>query len=216
MESVPTQGTVCVDGSDAAACSAPSEASHLDGTLALRDGTVARVRPIQADDVDRLIAFHMRLSPEAIAYRYFSPMPRLSPARATWLTHVDYVNRMALVATIGQGTEEQIIAVVRYERIGADAAEVAFLVEDRCQGHGIATQLLYRLAEYGRRHGFTHFLAEMMATNNRMRAVLRGCGFPFSATYQQGVIDALLDITRSPNAAFAPRGEPSGANRAAP
>jgi RimJ/RimL family protein N-acetyltransferase len=211
MNSATTWGTPRIDDPDAPECPVPSEASQLGGTLALRDGTLALVRPIQAEDVDRLIAFHARLSPEAIAYRYFSPVPRLSPARATWLTHVDYENRMALVATIAQADDEQIIGVVRYERVGADTAEVAFLVEDRWQGHGIATQLLYRLAEYGRRHGFVRFLAEMMSTNNRMRAVIRGAGFPFTTTYQNGVIDALLDITQPPDAPFTPHGElPSG------
>jgi RimJ/RimL family protein N-acetyltransferase len=197
-----------VDDPNAPTCPVPPEANQLGGALALRDGTVVNVRPIRADDVDRLIAFHSRLSPEAIAYRYFSPVPRLSPARATWLTHVDYENRMALVATIGQGDTEQIIGVVRYERTGPDTAEVAFLVEDRWQGQGIATQLLYRLAEYGRRHGFTHFLAEMMSTNNRMRNVIRGSGFPFTTSYQNGAIDDLIDITYPPDSPFAPRSDP--------
>ena len=210
MDTAPHSATTTIDNPDAPEWSVPRDASQLGGTLTLRDGTVVRVRPIQADDVDRLIAFHGRLSPEAIAYRYFSPVPRLSTARATWLTHVDYVNRMALVATTGQqGDDEQIIGVVRYERIGEDVAEVAFLVEDPWQGHGIATQLLYRLAEYGRQHGFVHFLAEMMSTNNRMRGVIRGAGFPFTSTYQNGVIDAVLDITHPPDPPFAPRSEPA-------
>jgi RimJ/RimL family protein N-acetyltransferase len=212
MDSATRWGTTRADNPDAPSCPVPSEASQLGGPLTLRDGTVVHMRPIQAEDVDRLIAFHGRLSAEAIAYRYFSPVPRLSPARATWLTHVNYENRMALVATTGQDDDEQIIGVVRYERIGADTAEVAFLVEDRWQGHGIATQLLYRLAEYGRRHGFVRFLAEMMSTNNRMRAVIRGAGFPFTTTYQNGVIDAILDITRPPDAPFTPLGEPPGGN----
>ncbi len=184
------------------------EASELGGTITLRNGAAVAVRPIRADDVDRLIAFHSRLSPEAIAYRYFSPVPRLTLARATWLTHVDYTNRMALVATIGQGEEEQIIAVVRYERIGPDTAEVAFTVTDEWQGLGIATQLLYRLADYGRRHGFAKFLAEMMSTNNRMRNVIRSAGFPFTTTYQNGTVDDLMDITQPPDSPFAPRSAP--------
>jgi RimJ/RimL family protein N-acetyltransferase len=208
MGTVPFWRETRVDDPNAPACAVPTEAQRLGGTLTLRDGEVVSVRPIRADDVDRLIAFHSRLSPEAIAYRYFSPVPQLSIARATWLTHVDYENRMALVATIGQAESEQIIGVVRYERTGPQIAEVAFLVEDRWQGQGIATQLLYRLAEYGRHHGFVTFLAEIMGSNNRMRDVTRYAGFPFVTKYQNGTVDIFMDITKPPTSAFAPPAHP--------
>lgn len=60
-----------------------------------------------------------------------------------FFTHVDYVDRMALVAVLG----EELVAVARYEREpGTDRAEVAFVVEDVHQGRGIATVLLEHLA----------------------------------------------------------------------
>ncbi|HEV2237360.1 MAG TPA: hypothetical protein VGR57_11930, partial [Ktedonobacterales bacterium] len=116
----------------------PDDAVRLGGPLLLRDGSVVSVRPIQPDDGDRLVAFHARLSPETIGYRYFTSVPVLAPALVEHLTHVDYERRMALVATIGQGSSEQILAVVRYEFINSTTAEVAFVVEDRWQGDGIA------------------------------------------------------------------------------
>jgi RimJ/RimL family protein N-acetyltransferase len=207
MGTAPAWGDTQVDDPNAPTCPVPTEANRLGGALTLRDGEVVSVRPIRADDVDRLIAFHARLSPEAIAFRYFSPVPKLTTARATWLTHVDYENRMALVATIGPAENEQIIGVVRYERTGPTFAEVAFLVEDHWQGQGIATQLLYRLAEYGRRHDFVTFLAEIMGSNNRMRDVTRYAGFPFTTKYQNGTVEVCMDITKPPTSTFAPKGE---------
>ena len=57
---------------------------------------------------------------------------------------MDYVDRMALVATRGEGEAEEILAVVRYDRTaGEREAEVAFVVQDAWQGHGIATALLH-------------------------------------------------------------------------
>lgn len=192
----------------------PKGAKRLSGPLTLRDGLVVGVRPIQPDDTQRLVAFHARLSPETIEYRYFGSVPVLAAERAEQLTHVDYENRMALVATTGFGASEQIIAVVRYERMDPTTAEVAFVVEDQWQGQGISTQLLYRLAAYAHRLGFTTFLAEIMSTNVRMRNVLRKSGFPFTTRYVDGCVEMRLDITVAPTAPCAPR-EGAGAPTAA-
>jgi RimJ/RimL family protein N-acetyltransferase len=170
----------------------------------LRYGGIVLVRPIRPDDTEHLQAFHARLSPESIAFRYFHPVPVLSPEWVQRLTHIDYENRMALVATIGGGADEQIIAVVRYERTDPTTAEVAFLVEDRWQGHGIATQLLYRLAAYAVRRGLTTFVAEIMSTNTAMRDVVRLAGFPFTTRYETGCVEMRMDISNPPSAPFSP------------
>jgi RimJ/RimL family protein N-acetyltransferase len=183
-----------------------SEVQQLTFQVPLRYGGIVLVRPIRPDDTGRLQAFHARLSPESIEYRYFHPVPVLSPEWVERLTHVDYDGRMALVATIGGGADEQIIAVVRYERIGPATAEVAFLVEDRWQGHGIATQLLYHLAAYAARRGFTTFVAEIMSTNTAMRDVVRLAGYPFATKYETGCVEIRMDITNPPSAPFAPPG----------
>src|SRR6516225_534868 len=82
--------------------------------LTLPDGATVQMRAIRADDTERLRAFHARLSPDTIYLRFFSVVPVLMPHMAERLTHVDYENRMALVATTGAGDDEQIVAVVRY------------------------------------------------------------------------------------------------------
>ncbi len=178
--------------------SLPDAATHLEGWLALRDGTVLRVRPIHADDTARLRAFHAGLSPESIIFRFFRVLPELPLDLAAHFTHVDYENRMALLATSGEGPAEQILAVVRYDRTGPSEAEVAFVVADQWQGHGIATALLYRLAAYARAHGFTTFTAITMGSNQRMLDVLRCAGFPHTTSYCQGEVEIQLNITADP------------------
>ncbi len=182
----------------------PEEAARMECTLTLRDGNLVRVRAIRADDTDRLRAFHSRLSIDSIIFRFFRVLPELSEELANRLTNIDYENRMALVATVEQEAEERIIAVVRYERTGAETGEVAFVVEDRWQGRGIATALLHRLADYARARGFTHLVAITMASNVRMLDVLRHCGFPCVMSYQDGDIEARLNITAPPVVAFTP------------
>jgi GNAT superfamily N-acetyltransferase len=174
----------------------PEETARLEGCLALRNGKTIHVRPIRADDTEGLCAFHTRLSTDTVVFRYFRSVPILQEDQAEHLTHVDYESRMALVATTGAGDDEQIIAVVRYERVAPQTAEVAFVVEDRWQGLGIGTALFLRLAQYARGRGFTTFIAEVMASNMHMRNLFSHSGFPSTATYADGCVEVRLDISQ--------------------
>lgn len=182
--------------------SLPEDALRLTGTLRLRDGAVVGVRPLRPDDCQRIQALHSRLSFDTIVFRFFRALPRLNDDTARHLTHLDYESRMALAATLDEGADERILAVVRYERIGPETGEVAFVVEDAWQGRGIATALLHLLARYARSHGFTSLVAITMGDNVRMLEVLRHCGFPTFARYDSGEIHVTLDITADPTPIF--------------
>jgi RimJ/RimL family protein N-acetyltransferase len=175
------------------------DALRLTHDLTLRDGSVVHVRAIRADDTARLQSFHARLSMDSIIWRFFRSVPSLSDEQARQFTHVDYGDRMALLATHGDGVAEEILAVVRYDRMaGEREAEVAFVVQDAWQGHGLATALLHELAAYARAHGVERFVALTMGTNARMLDVLHNCGFPCRTRYDGGDILATLDITAPP------------------
>jgi RimJ/RimL family protein N-acetyltransferase len=179
--------------------SLPQDVAQLSHDLLLRDGSVVHVRAIRADDTARLQAFHAHLSMESIIWRFFRSVPNLSDEQAREFTHVDYLDRLALIATRGEDAAEEIIAVVRYDRsVGAREAEVAFVVQDAWQGHGIATALLHELAAYAREHGVERFVALTMGSNVRMLDVLHNCGFPCRTRYDGGDIVATLDITAPP------------------
>jgi GNAT superfamily N-acetyltransferase len=178
----------------------PDDALQLMHDLTLRDGSVVRVRAIRADDTARLQAFHAHLSMESIIWRFFRSVPNLPDDQARQFTHVDYSDRMALLATRGAGVAEEILAVVRYDRrAGEREAEVAFVVQDAWQGHGLATALLHELAAYARAHGVERFVALTMGANVRMLDVLHNCGFPCRTRYDGGDILATLDITAPPS-----------------
>src|SRR3954447_3543477 len=89
------------------------------------DGGPAPPRPITPADADALQRFHVAQSPESIYLRFFAPYPRLTDADLHRFTNVDHVDRVALVATVG----DDIVAVGRYDRTGRRqeaTAEVAF------------------------------------------------------------------------------------------
>ncbi len=166
---------------------------ELEGDVVTGLNTVVHVRPIRPDDAERLAAFHQRLSPRSIYFRFFSPHPRLSPAEVERFTTVDYVDRLALVAEV----EDELVGIGRYDRIGTSEAEIAFVVADAWQHHGIATMLLELLAEAARARGIDTFVASTLPDNHEMIHLLTHSGFEATLRFADGVVTARLPIGHS-------------------
>jgi acetyl coenzyme A synthetase (ADP forming)-like protein len=156
----------------------------------LADGGTVHIRPITPEDGPLLLAFHDRLSDDTIHLRFFSAHRHLQPAEVERFTRVDHVRRMALVAVLHQ----QIIAVARYDQVGPEEAEVAFVIEDAHQGRGLGTLLLEYLAAFARARGIRRFVADTLVDNMRMRNVFRDAGFVEQVRYEGGVVRVNLDI----------------------
>lgn len=168
--------------------------------VALMDGGVVRVRPIEPSDAPGLEAFHAGLSDESRYLRFFSPHPRLSEREVERFTRVDMVDRVALVAEL----EGQLVAVGRFDRRpGGEDAEVAFVVSDSQQGRGIATVLLEHLAAMARERGITRFTAEVLPHNRAMLNVFSAVGFIGTRTFDDGVMHVEMSIGRAGDAAEA-------------
>ncbi len=146
----------------------------------LADGTRATIRAVRPTDAPLIQAFVNRLSPESSYYRFLTTITALSDAEAARLANVDYVDRMALVATLLGDAGEQIIAVARYARAvsGADRAEFAVVVEDQYQKQGLARAMLKHIAHYAREHGIQAFTGTINGGNLRMRQFVKNCGLP--------------------------------------
>src|SRR5690606_14540113 len=175
----------------------PGYPAEWDPDVVLADGGTARVRPIRPDDGPRLVDFHSRQSPESIYFRYFTPHPTLTDEEVAHLTNVDYVDRMAFVALLG----DSLVGVARYDRWPMRSeAEVAFFIDDAHRGRGMATVLLEYLAEAARRAGISAFTATVLPTNQRMVGVFRAAGFEARSTFEEGVIEVHLDLQPTPAA----------------
>jgi GNAT superfamily N-acetyltransferase len=149
------------------------------------------VRPIRPDDGQRLVALHGRLSARSVYLRFFSPHPTLSDAEVARFTAVDYEARLALVATVG----EHLIAVARYERKpGTSDAEVAFVVDDAYQHHGVGSELLDELADAAFARGVTTFRAETLVENRTMLDVFHHAGFSVTSSIAFGTVSLRFPI----------------------
>ncbi|MFH9331202.1 GNAT family N-acetyltransferase [Streptomyces althioticus] len=168
--------------------------AHWEADVVLRDGGTARIRPITADDAERLVSFYEQVSDESKYYRFFAPYPRLSAKDVHRFTHHDFVDRVGLAATVG----DDFIGTVRYDRIGAggrpatgaeaDEAEVAFLVQDAHQGRGVASALLEHIAAVARERGIRRFAAEVLPANTKMIKVFTDAGYTQKRSFEDGVV----------------------------
>jgi GNAT superfamily N-acetyltransferase len=164
----------------------------LEHDVAWPDGVTVRVRPIRPDDAQRLVDFHAGLSTRSAYLRFFTVHPELSAAEVERFTHVDYNDRLALVAE----REGSLIAVARYDRLpDSDKAEVAFVVTDDYQHHGIGTLLLDDLAAAALPHGITTFVASTLAENVTMLGVFKHAGFPVTSSRDHETVMLSFSIT---------------------
>lgn len=158
----------------------------------LRDGGSIHLRAIRPDDKARLVDHFKRLSARSVYFRFFGSKLRLTDDELRRFTELDFVRHVALVATLRERGEEQIIGVARYIMAPTASgepkrAEVAFAVPDAHQGRGIATLLLEELARIARGNGVDEFEANVLGENNRMLEVFGTSGFRVRRAIDGGV-----------------------------
>ncbi len=163
---------------------------ELDGLMT--SGESIFIRPIRIDDVDRLVHFHSSLSPETIRMRFFGEHPELSEREAARFSTIDYRDRMGVLAF----AREQLIGFASFDRIDSTPrAEVAFVVSDAYQRHGVGMLMFECLAAYARDAGIEQFVAEILSENNGMRDMFYSTGLDCRDERDKEILQVVLDLT---------------------
>jgi RimJ/RimL family protein N-acetyltransferase len=117
------------------------------------------------------------LSPNSRYLRFHVPMRRLPDGLARYLTDVDGVHHVALIA-FDRARPDEWLGVARFvrNREAPETAEAAITLADRAQGRGIATRLLQALALEARATGIHTFTMLVLASNQRARNMLKRLG----------------------------------------
>jgi acyl-CoA synthetase (NDP forming)/RimJ/RimL family protein N-acetyltransferase len=170
--------------------------SELDRPGLLKDGRSIRIRPIRADDTDRMLEMYGRLSRQSIAFRFLGPVVTIRRDAMRRFTDIDYVDDLALVALHG----EQVLGVVRLVRSQEhpDHAEVTFLIADDYQGVGLGGLLLEHIVPAARSLDIEVLEATVLPDNARMLATISSSGYRHEIIDEGSVIH--IDIAVSPRA----------------
>jgi RimJ/RimL family protein N-acetyltransferase len=159
------------------------------------DGTQVLIRPIRATDKALLARGLSLLSPASIHARFLSPKPRFSSAELSYLTEVDGLDHVALVA-VDAREPTHLIGVARFVRDceHPDAAEAAVVLGDLWQGMGLGRTLGLALAEEARARGIRRFTATMLPSNTPALRLFRRISDHLESQVHDGVRELVAEL----------------------
>lgn len=174
----------------------PSDFSHDAVTT---DGTPLRLRSIQPGDVPLLARFHATLSDDTVRSRYFHQVglhARIADARLARICRPDPAVEAVLVAILHPDDPErqQIVGVGRLEEMNGRTGEVAVVVSDRWQRHGIGRVLLDQLIRLARQKGLAELHAYTLSDNVAMQRLCQRAGFDVGFSMAAGTMKARLAL----------------------
>ena len=162
----------------------PSEISERH---TFKHNTVVRFRAIRPSDEEEMRRLFYRFSDKAIYYRYFTPIKTMPHAKMQAYVNVDYRDVLSVVGLVGPPGQGQIIAEARFARHkDKPYVDVAFVVDEKYQGLGIATYLFRMLVRLARQRGARGMTADVLATNQAMIKVFEKGGFPVRSRFEDG------------------------------
>ena len=151
---------------------------HLVREHRLSDGRTVTIRPIRADDADRIRDFLTASSEESRYTRFQKWVHTPSNKLIHFLTDIDYRRCLALVCTVLHGPREEIVGEARYyANPGGKTCEFGLLIEDSWQKTGIAGLLMEALIEGARDRGFAAMEGLVLAGNVAMLQFAHALGF---------------------------------------
>jgi len=137
-----------------------------------KTGLEVRFRAIKPSDEEEMRHLFYRFSDEAVYYRYFTSIKTMPHTKMQEYVNVDYNQVMSIVGLKyepGQGT---IIAEARFVKEPRRPwADVAFIVDEKVNGLGIASYLYQMLIRLGKERGLQGFTADVLSSNHGMMKV---------------------------------------------
>jgi GNAT superfamily N-acetyltransferase len=160
-----------------------------------KGGNQVKFRAIKPSDEEEMRRLFYRFSDEAVYYRYFSSLKTMPHARMQEYVNVDCNRAMSVVGLVGEPGRERIIAEARYVKDQRRPyADVAFVVDEKYQGLGIATFLYDMLIHIAKERGIRGFTADVLASNKPMMKVFEKGDLPVKASLEQGVFHLTIDF----------------------
>ncbi len=154
----------------------------MKASMLLQDGNQINFRPIHPTDERGIRDLVYALSQETIYFRYMTSDMKFDHRQIQKFVYVDHSKDIAIVGTIPEAHGEDIIAVGRYYLdMKTNRAEVAFVVRDDWQNHGIGSFLFKHLVGIAKKSGIAGFTAEFFKGNDRMQAIFSHSGYPMTS-----------------------------------
>jgi acyl-CoA hydrolase/GNAT superfamily N-acetyltransferase len=168
---------------------------EMETTMLLDDGMQVSFRPVHPTDEHLMRDLLYTLSQETVYYRFMTHKTQFSHQQVQNFVYIDHRRDVAIVGTVPEAHGEDIVAVGRYylDR-KSNRAEVAFVIRDDWQNHGIGTYLFKHLVTLAKRSGIAGFTAEVLRDNRRMHNIFNHCGFRVMSSLEEDVYSFQIDF----------------------
>jgi acyl-CoA hydrolase/RimJ/RimL family protein N-acetyltransferase len=156
-------------------------------------GVEVRFRHIRPSDEEEMRRLFYRFSDKTVYYRYFSPIKTMPHTKMQQYVNVDCNRICSIVGLTGAPGAERIIAEARFVKDrNRPYADVAFVVDEPCQGLGIASHMLSMLVRLAKERGLQGFTADVLASNKAMLKVFERSGLPIRANLSSGAYEITM------------------------
>ena len=171
------------------------DARHYKVIEQLRDGSLVEIRALRPDDRADMLTAVAGISAPSMYRRFFGVKRDFSETEIAFYLDVDFVNHVALVATVGEADRPVIAGGGRFVVVQQDAAEVAFAVIDKYQSKGICSALLRHLTLLAQGAGLKALVAEVLPENAAMLRVFEKSGYDIVKKRDRGVVHIRLRLS---------------------
>jgi acyl-CoA hydrolase len=168
-----------------------------------RDGLKVRFRAIKPSDEEAMRRLFYRFSNKTVYRRFFFPISIMPHDKIQAYVNVNYSRVMSVVALVGEPGQATIIAEARYVQDEKSAyGDLAFVVEEKYQGLGIATYLYEMLIRLAKQRGLKGFSAEVLQANKGMMKVFERGHLPMNARLKNGLYKLTIPFDEPPTTAI--------------
>ena len=148
--------------------------------LRTRQGEAINVRFVEPRDTEELQHYFRSLTTRSRYNRFFGAISELPKGLLSEFLDVGARERFTVVATKMVDGFETIVAEARYAlHVETSTLEFGLSVDDRWQGHGIATALMKNLECRAAALDAEHMFGDTLRSNETMISLARKSGFAF-------------------------------------
>jgi acyl-CoA hydrolase/RimJ/RimL family protein N-acetyltransferase len=133
------------------------------------DDLEVTIRPSKPVDVRRIQEHYYNLEKEDIFSRFFHEKNAFGRDEMESISQVDYVKDLTLLAIVGEFGFGKVVGVGESMLLpNSNMAEVAFSIDRKFQGRGLAKRIIKKLADAARENGLSGLIAYTAPNNRKM------------------------------------------------
>lgn len=165
------------------------------------------LRPVRAEDEPAHVAFHSRLSPESIRYRYFHYRKSFTHDELVQMLQLDYDREMAFVAVSHDenqkvdsaddyATEEMLGVVRAWTDPDNLQCEFAIIISDQMKGERLGWIMMRKIIDYCTERGTIEMIGSVLPDNKPMLRLAEKLGFDMRYDPDDEVMELRLPLNQ--------------------